>query len=76
MFRCLGMVSTNLCVLFYAGETQNNGNVFFLESWVRFARANKAVALQRNTTSEAETPTYVEVLPSSLSVDEHKHSPA
>ena len=39
-------------------------------------RADKAVALQDHTTSEAQTPTYVEILPSPLSVDEHKHSPA
>ena len=42
----LGMVSTNLYMLFYAGKIQNsNGNVFFLEERVRFARADKAVAL-------------------------------
>ena len=46
----LGMVSTNLYMLFYAGEIQNsnagNGNVFFLNERVRFARADKAAALQ------------------------------
>ena len=40
-----------------------NGNVFFTNKRVRFARADKAVALQSTTTSEAQTPTYVEVLP-------------
>ena len=39
-------------MLFYAGEIQNsmpkagNGNVFFPNKRVRFARADKAVALQ------------------------------
>ena len=40
-------------MLFYAGEIQNsncrrleNGNVFFSNKSVRFARADKAVALQ------------------------------
>ena len=37
-----------------------NGNVFFLDTWVRFAREGKAVALQYTTNSEAQTPTYVE----------------
>ena len=48
-------------MLFYAGEIQNsngNGNVFFPNKRVRFARADKAVALQYHT-SEAHTPTYV-----------------
>ena len=38
-----------LYMLFYAGEIQNsagNGNVFFPNKRVRFARADKAVALQ------------------------------
>ena len=39
-----------------------NGNVFFPNKRVRFARADKAVALQYHI-SEAQTPTYVEVLP-------------
>ena len=35
-------------MLFYAGEIQNsgNGNVFFPNKRVRFAREDKAVALQ------------------------------
>ena len=45
---CLGMISEYLYGLFYAGEIQDskagNGNVFFPNS--RFARADKAVALQ------------------------------
>ena len=53
-------------MLFYAGEIQNsnklpeagNGNVFFPNKRVRFARADKAVALQYHT-SETQTPTYV-----------------
>ena len=44
----------------------------FSYKWVRFARGDKAVALH-----EAHTlTTYVEVLPSSLPLDEYKHRPA
>ena len=51
---CLGMISAYLYMLFYAGEIQysnklpkaGNGNVFFPNKRVRFARADKAVALQ------------------------------
>ena len=46
---CLGIISAYLYMLFYAGEIQNsngNGNVFFPNKRVRFARADKAVALQ------------------------------
>ena len=51
---CLGMISAYLYMLFYAGEIQNsnklpkagNGNVFFPNKRVRFARADKAEALQ------------------------------
>ena len=59
----LGMVSINLYMLFYAGEIQNSisrwlemATYFFFQVWVRFARADKAVALQYcTTTSEAQT---------------------
>ena len=76
----LGMVSTDLYMLFYAGEIQNsgNGNAFFLNKRVRFARADKAVAVALQyhyNTREEQTPTYAEVLPWSLSVYEHKHTP-
>ena len=54
---CLGMVSTNLFRLFYAGDIQNLNcrrrlematypRVFSFYTWVRFAREGKAVALQ------------------------------
>ena len=46
---CLGIISAYLYMLFYAGEIQNSngsGNVFFPNKRVRFARADKAVALQ------------------------------
>ena len=51
---CLGIISAYLYMLFYAGEIQNsnklppagNGDVFFPNKRVRFARADKAVALQ------------------------------
>ena len=53
---CLGMVSTNLFRLFYAGDIQNLNcrrrlematypGVFLFYTWVRFAREGKAVAL-------------------------------
>ena len=47
-----------------------NGTVFFLDNWVIFAKADKAVALQTVPLLPKE------VLTSSLSVDEHKHSPS
>ena len=51
---CLGIISAHLYMLFYAGDIQNsnklpkagNGNVFFLNKRVRFARADKAVPRQ------------------------------
>ena len=52
--------------------------MFFLDTWVRFARERKAVALQYHD-SEAQTPTYVRggfAVVHALSVDEHKDSPA
>ena len=75
---CLGTVSTNLSKLFYAGELHGNGNAFFLDTWVRFAREGKAVALDYSTTnSEAQTPTYVcggFTVVHPLSVYEHKQT--
>ena len=53
-----------------------NGDVFLQNNRVRFARADKAVALQDSTTtSQAQKPTYLEVLRAFthyLSVDEHR----
>ena len=50
---CLGMISEYWYMLFYAGEIQNSNcrrlemaTYFFLTRGVRFARADKAVALQ------------------------------
>ena len=50
----MGIISAYLYMLFYAEEIQNsnklpkagNGDVFFPNKRVRFARAGKAVALQ------------------------------
>ena len=58
---CLGMVSTNLFMLFYAGNIQNS-------NCRRLEMATTYFFLQVGE--------ICEVLPSSLSVDEHKHSPA
>ena len=58
---CLGMISEYLYMLFYAGEIQNsncrtgNGNVFFPNKRVRFARADKAVALQYHNQRSTDT---------------------
>ena len=80
-----GMVSTNLSRLFYAGEIRNsgNGNVFFLNKWVRFAREDKAVALQyhyqrtnTNVLLVCGGFTFVHALSMDRWMDEHKHSPA
>ena len=62
---CLGTVLKNLSRLFYAGEIpkSGNGNVFFLNKWVRFAREDKTVATYSTTTCKTQTPTFVEVLP-------------
>ena len=54
-------------MLFYAGEIQNsnklpkagNGNVFFPNKRVRFAKEQTKLYLYSTTTSEAQTPTYV-----------------
>ena len=47
-----GMVSKNLSRLVYAGKIiqklDGNGNVLFLDTWLRFAREDRAVALQYN----------------------------
>ena len=49
---CLGMVSTNLFMLLYVGGIQNSNcrrlemARYFSYKWVRFARADKDVALQ------------------------------
>ena len=77
--KCLCMVSTNLYMLFYAGEIRNSdcrrlemATYFFLNNWVRFAKADKAVAVQCPGQWSTDTNVYVEVLPSPLSVDDHK----
>ena len=84
---CLGMVSTNLFMVFYAGEIQKlncrrlematYSGVFFFYTWVRFAREGKAVALQYNEQGSTDTNVCGGfAVVRALSVDEHKHSPA
>ena len=57
-----------------------NGNVlrvFFFYTWVRFAREGKAVALQYHEQGSTDTNVCGGfAVVRSLSVDEHKHSPA
>ena len=48
----------------------------FLSSGRDLQEQTKVLLYSSTTTSEAQTPTYVEVLPSPLSVDEHKQIPA
>ena len=84
---CLAMVSTNLFRLSYAGEIQNlncrrlematSSGVCFFYTWVRFAREDKAVALQYHEQGSTDTNVcggFAAVR--ALSVDEHKHRPA
>ena len=84
---CLGVVSTNLFRLFYAGEIQNlncrrlematYSGVLFFYTWVRFAREGKAVALQYHEQGSTDTNVCGGfAVVRSLSVDEHKHNPA
>ena len=57
----------NLFRLFYVGEIQNfgNDNVFFLDTGeICKRRQSCKLLLYRTTNSEAQTPTYVEVIPS------------
>ena len=69
-------------MLFYAGEIQNS-NCFRLEMATYFFLQMGGICKNRQICSTVPLPVkhrhqrmYVEVLPSSLSVDEHKHSPA
>ena len=63
---------------FKVPKAGNGNNVFFPNKRVRFARADNSCSSTVPTTSEAQTPTYVQFLPwESLSVNEHKQrSPA
>ena len=86
MLCFLGIVSTNLFRLFYAGEIQNlnfrrrlematYSGVLFFYTWVRFAREGKAVALQYYEQGSTDTNVCGGfAVVRALSVDEHKRS--